>query len=99
MERIDRDRYRLSTGRVLSAGHGGVIGLAEEHPDYPDLGLFLAGGYDGPLSVWPPLPGDDGHNLTPYEEAEVAAHMLGLWQRVLADALTRATAPAGSPRG
>lgn len=66
MERIDRDRYRLSTGREVAANRG-LISLARD--------VALGERYVGPFTV-----DDDADAWTAQELEELADFMIEQWQ-------------------
>ncbi len=68
-----------STGRALFGGANASIGVAEEHGE-----LIAYVGYDGHLGPQPDFPEDDDYRkeaFTEAERAEIADHMIALWQR------------------
>ena len=78
MERSDKG-YRLSTGREFYA-NGGILGIK---PDDPTI---CTEGYDGGvMESWPREHWMDAADAEPSftleERAEIADHMIALWQR------------------
>lgn len=74
--RYENQRWVLSTGRVLLRGARGVIGVAD---DYGELVAFA--GFDGELLPSAEDLADDEVPVTDAERAEIADHMIALWQR------------------
>lgn len=97
MERIDRDMYRLSSGRKVTANHG-LISLAADFAapfgygaDAPFAGFEIGEGYDGHLSV-----DYEGDEWTAEELEELADFMVEQWQ-LFRSAICKAKAHDWSP--
>jgi hypothetical protein len=83
MIHVDRDHYRLSTGRVIYA-NGGIIGLAPEGNarDTREWRDGVSEGYDGGIMTGTdPDDYDDEGPWTDAERAELAAYMVELWRQ------------------
>lgn len=79
MELINRDTYRLSTGREFYA-HLAIIGLRPTQPDDDQVEFF--NGYDGSTTVrCAPYFADteSRDDWTPSEKRELADFMIALW--------------------
>jgi hypothetical protein len=66
MEWLDRDQFKLSSGRVVHANRG-LVGINPR--------LEVSQGYDGNIYIE-----DDDEPWTPEERAELADAMIARWQ-------------------
>jgi hypothetical protein len=74
MKKIDKETYRLSSGREFYA-NGGLVSLAQN-----DDGTFeIREGYDGSVDIEANEYDDEQKAWSPEERRELADYMIALW--------------------